>query len=145
MKIKIYFLPVALSTIAMVSGCANVTTGKQYSGFEGKSEKICVINNRKTKLNQFRNAMIHSLTKRGIAYSIVDKASDCHDTPYSLEYVARRSWDLTTYLGSVELRLMKNGKLVSQANYKAGSMTLTKWGSTEERIDGAFAKLLGEN
>ena len=33
MKIKIYFLPVALSTIAMVSGCANVTTGKQYSGF----------------------------------------------------------------------------------------------------------------
>lgn len=51
---------------------------------------------------------------------------------------------MTTYLGSAELTLYKNNTLVSSAQYKAGSMTLTKWGKTAERIDETVGKLLGE-
>lgn len=57
----------------------------------------------------------------------------------------QRSWDATTYLGLAELTLYKNGAIVSTAMYKAGSMTLTKWGKTAERIDKTVGKLLGES
>lgn len=61
-----------------------------------------------------------------------------------MSYVMRRSWDATTYLGLAELTLHRNNAIVSTAKYKAGSMTLTKWGKTAERIDKTVGKLLGE-
>ncbi len=56
----------------------------------------------------------------------------------------RRSWSYTTYLGSIDLSLYKNRTLISRAKYRAGKLTLTKWGRTAERIDKAVGKLLGE-
>lgn len=47
-------------------------------------------------------------------------------------------------LAVTELTLHRNNAIVSTAKYKAGSMTLTKWGKTAERIDKTVGKLLGE-
>ena len=132
-----------LIAVSLLAGCANVTTSEHYQGFEGKPDKVCIINNPATKISLVVSGIGKALNRRGVEYSFVDSRDQC-DCEYTIDYVARRSWDFTTYLGSADMTLYKNGKAVSSANYNAGEMTFTKWGRTEERIDNVVGQLFGE-
>lgn len=134
---------IPLLAATLLAGCANVTTSEQFDGFSGKPDKVCVIRHPETKINQVVNGIRHALERRGVEYTFVDAREECR-CEYSIEYTARRSWDLTTYLGSADMTLYKNGRAVSAAKYKAGSGTLTKFGRTEERIDNVVGQLFGE-
>lgn len=143
MKKTLIFTAV-LGTI-FLSGCANVTSGNRYAGYTEKPAEICIVKNPRVTFSQALDSIELALAKRDVKYHIVTNASDCKvDCAYMLNYEARRSWDFTTYLGSADLVLKKNGQIISSAKYQAGSMTLTKWGKTEERIDGMVGELLGE-
>lgn len=141
---RIFILAAAVGPL-ILTGCANVTKGQQYAGFTEIPKEICIVQNPRVKMNQALSGITSALENRNIKYHLVANRTDCNpDCAYMLKYEARRSWDMTTYLGSANLRLFKNGELVARSDYKAGSATLTKWGKTEERLDGLVGELLGE-
>ncbi len=128
---------------AFLTGCANVSSGRIVTDLNEKPTHICIVKNPKVRINAALPSLKAALNRRGIQSTVVDDASQC-PCEYRMNYTMRKSWDLTTYLGSVDLSLYKAQTLVSTAKYEAGSMTLTKWGKTEDRIDETVGKLLGE-
>lgn len=129
--------------LTTLSGCANVATGQLSSSFTEKPTEICIVRNPQVQIDTAVVSLQRAFERRNIKTSVVENFQDC-TSPYCLRYVMRRSWDFTTYLGSVDLSLYKNDTLVSSAQYRAGSMTFTKWGKTADRIDKTVGKLLGE-
>ena len=129
--------------ISLLAGCANVSTGQLKTPFTERPDEICIVRNPKVQIGSAIPSLQQAFERRNIRTSVVNSFQDCR-SQYCLHYVMRKSWDMTTYLGSAELTLYKNNTLVSSAQYKAGSMTLTKWGKTAERIDETVGKLLGE-
>ena len=136
----LFTLTMAVITLA---GCANVTTGTVYTKFDAMPSEVCIVRNPEVKINAAIPSLQAAFKRRGINTTIVESISDCK-SEYRLNYVMRRSWDLTTYLGSGDLTLFKNNTIISTSNYSAGKATLTKWGKTKERIDKLVGKLLGE-
>ena len=135
-------LSAAIAAVTL-TGCANVTTGQALASFDTKPTEVCIVRNPKVRINAAIPSLQSAFRKRGIATTVVEAPSDCK-SEYRLNYVMRRSWDFTTYLGAGELTLLRNDAIVSTSSYKARSLTLTKWGKTEERIDEMVGKLLGE-
>ena len=133
----------ALAACALLSGCANVTTGSLTQPLDSKPSVVCIVRNPEVKITAALPYLQKAFARRGIESEVCDKREDCQ-SPWTLDYEFRRSWDMTTYLSSGDLVLYEGTKIVATANYSAGSWTLTKWGRTEERIDGLVAKLLGE-
>lgn len=105
--------------------------------------EVCIIRNPQVTIDAAIPSLQSAFQRRGIKATVVDDVGAC-SSEYRLSYVMRRSWDATTYLGLAELTLYRNNAIVSTAKYKAGSMTLTKWGKSAERIDKTVGKLLGE-
>lgn len=135
--------PIAAISVIMISGCANVTSGSLQAPLSEWPSEICILENPKVTISAALPAMQDAFSRRGIKTVVCSNAQDCQ-SPWRLEYVMRRSWDVTTYLGSGRMTLRKDGRIVSTASYEAGDFTFTKWGKTDERIDGMVAKLLGE-
>ena len=140
---QILGVSLCLSATLLV-GCANTSTGHLKTSFTEKPNEVCIVRNPKVQVSAAIPSLKQAFERRNIKTTIVDNFQDCH-SQYCLQYVMRKSWDFTTYLGSVELSLYKDNTLVSSAQYKAGSMTLTKWGKTADRIDETVGKLLGEH
>lgn len=134
----------ASAVCALMVGCANTTTGKMVEPLEVMPTEVCIIQNPKVTIGEAIPSLQSAFQRRGIKTTVVRDAASC-TSEYRLSYVMQRSWDATTYLGLAELTLYKNGAIVSTAKYKAGSMTLTKWGKTAEKIDKTVGKLLGES
>lgn len=134
----------AICATLLLSGCANVSTARMYQGFSEKPKAICVIRNRKTIVGQVVTGLEKAFDKRGIKHTFADSVEGCSGWKYTLTYSARRSWDFTTFLGRLDLKLYRSRKLVSEATYKSGKFVLTKWGQTEDRVDRLVGKLLGE-
>ena len=144
MKNKVIGLSVAFTLATLMVGCANVTTGQLHAPLEVMPTEVCIIQNPKVTIGEAIPSLQSAFQRRGIKTTVVRDAASCR-SEYRLSYVMQRSWDATTYLGLAELTLYKNGAIVSTAKYKAGSMTLTKWGKTAERIDRTVGKLVGES
>lgn len=143
MNIRRLCLVLSAASIALLTGCANTTTGKFHAPLEVKPSDVCIIRNPSVQIDAAIPSLQIAFQRRGIASTVVDNATECK-TDFRLNYVMRRSWDVTTYLGSAQLTLLRNNTVISTANYEAGDLTLTKWGKTEQRIDGMVGKLLGE-
>ena len=136
-------LTVLAATGTLLSGCANVTSGHRVVHTNEKPAQICIVKNPKVRISAALPALQSALSRRGIRSTVAANPAKC-PCAYRLNYTMRRSWSYTTYLGSIDLSLYKNRTLISRAKYRAGKLTLTKWGRTAERIDKAVGKLLGE-
>ena len=84
------------------------------------------------------------LEQRGISSQVIaqQRPRNCE---YVLSYTARRSWDITTYMSTASLSLTRNGRSVASANYRLrgkGGMSLTKFKSTESKLDDIMDELL---
>ena len=130
--------------IALIAGCANVTSGHRVVHMKEKPAQICIVKNPKVRISAALPALKSALSRRGIRPIVAANPAKC-PCDYRLNYTMRRSWNYTTYLGSIDLSLYKKRTLISRAKYRAGKLTLTKWGRTAERIDKAVGKLLGES
>lgn len=130
----------------LLTGCANITSGGPVAPLQEKPDEICIIKNPKVTYRDAVPYLQRAFKLRGIATHVVDTPQQCKKTcPWKLRYSMRRSWDWSTYLGTVNLRLHKDGHLVSQADYEAGYYSFSKWGSSDSRIDGVVGSLLGIN
>lgn len=139
---KLRLITVCLAS-SVLFGCANVTTGSLQSPLDDYPSDVCILENPRVKINTALPSMEKAFERRGIKAVVCQDADECR-SPWRVDYVMRRSWDFTTYLGTAEITLRKDGRLISKAQYKAGNFALTKWGRTDERIDGVVGKLLGE-
>jgi hypothetical protein len=75
-----------------------------------------------------------------------------HDTrpancTFMLTYAATRNWDLASYLSGAVLTIWKNNRIIAGANYHlkgGGVLSLTKFGSTKEKLDPVIDQLLAD-
>ena len=80
--------------------------------------------------------------RHGISTQVISDSRTCE---YVLTYTALRSWDLTVYLSHAELHLFRNGRQIASAEYHLngkGGLALTKFKSTESKMDGVMDQLL---
>ena len=95
----------------LLTGCANVTSGGPVAPLQEKPDEICIIKNPKVTYRDAVPYLQRAFKLRGIATHVVDKPQQCKKTcPWKLRYSMRRSWDWSTYLGTVNLRL-PNGEV----------------------------------
>ena len=62
-----------------------------------------------------------------------------------MDYTALRTWDVVTYLSYAKLTLMKDSKVVSDAEFRLkgnGGFALNKWRSTDTKIDELVDELM---
>ena len=64
---------------------------------------------------------------------------------YTLNYTARRSWDIGTYLSTADLELRKGAELVSRGHYhlrNKGGLSLMKWQGVESKMRPVIDEML---
>jgi hypothetical protein len=63
-----------------------------------------------------------------------------------MNYTALLSWDIVTYMSYAKFTLMKEGRIVSEAEFVLkgkGGLALNKWRSTDTKIDELVDQLVG--
>ncbi|MGB9192059.1 MULTISPECIES: Sbal_3080 family lipoprotein [unclassified Acinetobacter] len=129
----------ALSALGLaVSGCTSIQV-KNNEGFQPKTVKqICVINNPKVTIAGFDDSIVRSFARYNINARIYPENSKPALCETTMNYTALRTWDVVTYMSYAKFTLMKEGQVVSEAEFKLkgkGGLALNKWRSTDTKID----------
>ena len=128
-----------------ITGCTSIQV-KNNEGFQPKSVKqICVINNPKVIIAGFNDSIVRSFARYNInarVYPENSKPALCETT---MDYTALRTWDVVTYMSYAKFTLMKEGRIVSEAEFRLkgnGGLALNKWRSTDTKIDELVDQLI---
>jgi len=138
-----------LSTLAVaISGCTSIQVNNN-DGFQPQSVKqICVISNPKVTIDGFDQSIVRSFSRHNINARIYPENSKPVLCEITMTYTALRSWDVVTYLSYAKFTLIKEGRAVSEAEFRLkgkGGMALNKWRSTDTKIDELVDVLVGGN
>ena len=155
MKIKQILCLVSIGYLAVFqTGCTSVTVepvNSQSAGTGvviGDIDGVCIKNNPAVKVEDFVPVIRERLNHHGIKSKVIEGNSSSVECPYVLEYTAKRSWDLVTYLSHAELILKNNdNKVVGKAVYHLrgkGGLALTKFQGTKEKITPVVDQLFGK-
>lgn len=121
-----------------VNACTSIHV-KNNDGFQPQSVKqICVIHNSKVTIDGFEQSIIRSFTRYDIHARIYPENSRPVMCETTMNYTALRSWDFVTYLTYAKFTLMKQGRVVSEAEFRLkgkGGFALNKWRSTDTKVD----------
>ena len=128
-----------------ITGCTSIQVTNN-EGFQPKSVKqICVINNPKVIIAGFNDSIVRSFARYNInarVYPENSKPALCETT---MDYTALRTWDVVTYMSYAKFTLMKEGRIVSEAEFRLkgnGGLALNKWRSTDTKIDELVDQLI---
>lgn len=128
-----------------ITGCTSIQV-KNNEGFQPKSVKqICVINNPKVIIAGFNDSIVRSFARYNInarVYPENSKPALCETT---MDYTALRTWDVVTYMSYAKFTLMKEGRIVSEAEFRLkgnGGLALNKWRNTDTKIDELVDQLI---
>jgi len=127
----------------LITGCTSVTV--QPIAPNANLQQVCIINNPKVTVSDFISVLRDGFARHNIATSVVEE-SQSQSCDVTLTYTALRSWDFKPYVSHAELRLWRDGKQIGSADYHLngkGGLSLTKWGSTKEKMDPVIDELLG--
>lgn len=134
--------------VLTVTGCTSIQINNN-DGFKPQSVKqICVISNPKVTIDGFDQSVVRSFARYNINarfYPENSKPALCETT---MNYTALRSWDFVTYMSYAKFSLMKDGGIVSEAEFNLrgkGGLALNKWRSTDTKIDELVDQLVGSN
>ncbi|WP_111893573.1 Sbal_3080 family lipoprotein [Acinetobacter sp. MB5] len=133
------------SVVLVLSGCTSIEINNSQ-GFQAQTLKqICIIENPKVTINGFSQSIARSFARYQIQAQIYPANSKPLFCQTSLNYTARRSWDMTTYLSYAQFTLIQDGHQVSQATFELrnkGGLALNKWRSVDTKIDELVDQLL---
>ncbi|NNH88707.1 Sbal_3080 family lipoprotein [Acinetobacter terrae] len=128
-----------------VVGCTSIQV-KKTDGFQPQAVKqICIIKNPKVIVNGFEESLVRSFARYNIGARVYPKNSDLTHCETTMDYTALRTWDVVTYLSYAKLTLMKDSKVVSDAEFRLkgnGGFALNKWRSTDTKIDELVDELM---
>lgn len=129
-----------------ITGCTSIQV-KNNEGFQPQAVKqICVINNPKVIIAGFNDSIVRSFARYNInarVYPENSKPALCETT---MDYTALRTWDFVTYMSYAKFTLMKEGRIVSEAEFRLkgnGGFALNKWRSTDTKVDELVDVLVG--
>lgn len=106
-------------------------------------ESICIIYNPKVAVSGFESDIASNLMSLNIKSRRVLSANQ--QCPYALEYSARKSWDMGTYIGSMDFMVSKDNELIGLATYKqSNNLNLGKWGQAEDAMHEMFIELFNK-
>lgn len=130
----------------LISGCTSIQV-KNNEGFQPQSVKqICVINNPKVTIAGFNDSIVRSFARYNINARIYPENSKPALCETTMKYTALRSWDVVTYMSYAKFTLLKEGRVVSDAEFRLkgkGGFALNKWRSTDIKIDELVDVLVG--
>ena len=128
-----------------VNACTSIQV-KNNDGFQPQSVKqICVIHNSKVTIDGFEQSIIRSFRRYNINARIYPENSKPVMCETTMNYTALRSWDFVTYLTYAKFTLMKQGRIVSEAEFRLkgkGGLALNKWRSTDTKVDELVEQLV---
>ncbi|MGS0705236.1 Sbal_3080 family lipoprotein [Acinetobacter sp. ANC 3781] len=129
-----------------ITGCTSIQV-KNNEGFQPQSVKqICVINNPKVIIAGFDDSIVRSFARYNINARVYPQASKAALCETTMDYTALRSWDFVTYMSYAKFTLMKEDRIVSEAEFRLkgkGGFALNKWRSTDTKIDELVDVLVG--
>ena len=133
---------VCLTAVLAASACTSMSVQSVDPALNVRH--ICIQENPQVIIDGFVEYLQEDLEQRGISSQVIaqQRPRNCE---YVLSYTARRSWDITTYMSTASLSLTRNGRSVASANYRLrgkGGMSLTKFKSTESKLDDIMDELL---
>ena len=129
----------------VISGCTSIRVDPISAA--NTPNKICIEENPKVIVRDFLSVIRERIEYHGIQTQVYedDMPEDC---PFTLTYVAYKTWDLAAYMHHAELRLEKEGKKIGFAEYHLtgkGGFSLTKWQSTRTKMEPVDDQLLGKS
>ncbi|WP_089604987.1 Sbal_3080 family lipoprotein [Acinetobacter piscicola] len=142
MKKKLFTVGIFALTL---NACTSIQV-KNNDGFQPQSVKqICVIHNSKVTIDGFEQSIIRSFRRYNINARIYPENSKPVMCETTMNYTALRSWDFVTYLTYAKFTLMKQGRIVSEAEFRLkgkGGLALNKWRSTDTKVDELVEQLV---
>lgn len=138
-----YFQRLGVWAVCVLAGCTSVQVQK-VDRTQHAIEAICIVRNPKVAVSDMLSVMESGLMRHGISSRIIGNAEAFKEAcPYTLDYTAKRSWDMAPYLTFAELQLRKNGQAIGMATYRhSGGLALNKWASTESKLAPVIDELL---
>lgn len=106
--------------------------------------RVCIHTNPAVTVDDFVMAMDDGFQRHRIAVEVYDGdlPASCK---YVVDYTARSTWDLTSYLSNAEIRITEGASLVASATYHLngnGGLDLGKWRSTKAKMEPVMDELL---
>jgi len=136
-------LKLLTAVVLITAGCTSINVKPVAPTADLQSVRI--INNPKVTVSDFISVLQDGFNRHDIATSVVEQ-SQAQSCDVTLTHTALRSWDFKPYISHAELRLWRGGKQIGSADYHLkgkGGLSLTKWGSTKEKMDPVIDQLLG--
>jgi hypothetical protein len=130
---KIHQFAFAALSVAATSACAIRQEAMPVMLTAG--EDICVVHNAAVR-NTVEPVIIDALQQKGFSPRVVQAPVDASCTN-KLEYTAKWSWDITTYMSKANLSFYQAGTKTGEAVYDsktAGGLNMSKWVNAEEKL-----------
>lgn len=137
--------PLLKSALALglvwLTGC----TAVQVQPLASAPAQMCIEENPKVQVSDFVPVMREGFSRHGIATQLYRQPlpAECE---YVINYTARRSWDVVTYLSVAEINIQDaQRRTVASANYHLrgkGGLSMMKWQSTKTKMDPVIDQLL---
>lgn len=129
---------------AVLAGCTSIAV-KPVDRDEHRVEHVCIQENPRVIVKGFLESVERGLVRHGLTSERYagDKPPD--HCVYTLNYVARQSWDIAIYLWQAEVEMRKGAEIVGTAEYhlrNKGGLALNKWGSVESKMAPVLDELL---
>lgn len=130
--------------IACLSACGGPNIKVAPVPEQENITSICIIHNPKVAINGFENDIASNLATLNIKSYRISSLSN-QQCPYTLDYSARKSWDWTPYIGSMDFMVSKDNELIGSASYKqSNNFNLSKWGQAEDAMSEMFIELFNK-
>ncbi len=134
---------IAAGSVVVLSACTSVQVQK-LDTTQHAVQEVCIVRNPKVAVSDMLSVLEGGFMRHGITTRVIGNPEAFKDScPYTLEYTAKRSWDLAPYLTFAELKLRKDGQAIAMATYRhSGGFALNKWASTETKLGPVIDDLL---
>lgn len=137
-------LLVTAITLTCVSGCSSFRIEQKIEPTNFRGASICVVENPLVQREEFRSALMRSLTAKGLHVRTVGVGQATDGCPAIVNYGASWATDVgTRYLQTAQVTIHQAGVLAGRAIYDSseGGLNMGKWVQADEKAAEFVQKL----
>lgn len=129
-----------VTSLALLSGCTAVNVEPLPAGVR----TVHIRDNPRVTVPEFVDVMKDGFYRHGIAVHMLPASAPAGDF-YVVDYTARRTWDVVTFLSEADIAITHRGDRVGYAQYYLrgkGGFALTKYQDVDTKINPVMDELL---
>jgi hypothetical protein len=129
-----------LAALSVLTGCTAINVEPLSPGIR----TVHIRDNPKVTVPEFVDVMKDGFYRHGIAVQTLPQGAAAGDY-YVVDYTARRTWDVVTFLSEAEITITHRGDRVGHAVYYLrgkGGFALTKYQDVDTKINPVMDELL---